>query len=452
MAFVSASVSLVELSPMKAAWLLWRPHQSTPVLTVICKATFELAPGIAPLATAQDDVNRRDLHTENNARLGLYSASDLVPYKPRADVTVVGKAFAPPGELARSVVTRVRVGSVDKSVEVHADRYLNRHGQLRANAFFSKMPIGYERAPGGPDTWNPVGKSLEGPADDKGRIALPNLQLPGEAINGRGARLTPVGLGPIPASWPWRRSLLCGEAPWTGEVWLDSPLPPNWNFSFFNVGPPDQQLEELRPDEPIHLEHLHPDQPHLDTRLPAVRPCVFVERARGAEALALRADTLWIDTNRLVQTVTWRGQLTLDENEESVRVLSVATEPGGPDPSWDYVWALAEQKKKSVDPPPSSDERDVKTRERVVRTRVDGKRQPASQRLTSPVPLVPSSDHSPGWLPPPSRRDPGIVSGALEIVLAGEEAHMLEQLASDQALSPSDVVRHLVRQAHTRRR
>src|SRR5262245_18761214 len=100
---------------------------------------------------------------------------------------------------------------------------------------------------------------------------------------------------------------------------------------------------------------------------------------------------------------------------------------------------LAEQKKKSVEPPPSSDESNVKTRERHVRTRVDGnKRQPASQRLTSPVPLVPSSDHSPGWLPPASRREPAFMSGALEIVLAGEEAHMLEQLASDQALSPSD--------------
>ncbi|HZO15341.1 MAG TPA: DUF2169 domain-containing protein [Polyangiaceae bacterium] len=444
---MSARVSVVELSPLKAAWLLWRPDRSAPVLTVICKATFGLAPGVAVLSSAQDDVNQRDLHTENNPRLGLYSASDMVPYKPRADVTVVGKAFAAPGELARSVIARVKVGSVDKRVEVHAERYLNRHGQLRANAFFSKMPIGYERAPGGLDTPNPVGMTLDGPSDEKGRIALPNLQIPGEAINGRGSKLTPVGLGPIPASWPWRRNLQRSEAPWNGSHWLEPPLPSDWNYGFFNVAPPDQQLEEIRADEAMRLEHLHPNEAQLDTRLPGIRPIVFVERARGAQALAMRADTLWIDTNRLVQTVTWRGQVSLEQPNEKLRVLVAATEAGGAEPSWDQVWLLADKKKRSVEPPPSSDQSHVKTRVDSGKGRV---RQPSSQRLTSPVPLVPSNDHSPDWLPPPSMR--GVQQRTtVELPMTAEELTMLEQLAAEQALSPADVVRHLVRQAHARR-
>ena len=117
----------------------------------------------------------------------------------------------------------------------------------------------------------------------------------------------------------------------------------------------------------------------------------------------------------------------------------------GAEPSWDQVWALAEKKKKSVEPPPSSDQREVKTR-------VDGRRarQASAQRLTSPVPLVPSSDHSPGWLPPPSRRG-AVPSSVVELAMTSEEAQMLEQLAADQALSPADVVRQLVRQAYARR-
>jgi hypothetical protein len=461
---VPGNVSLVELGRLKAAALVWQPQQAAPVLTVICKATFELTPGVAGLASVQDDVNLRDLHTENNPRLGLYSASDVVPYKPRADVTVVGKAFAPPNQLARSVIARVKVGSVDKRVEVHADRYLNRHGRLRANAFFSKMPIGYERSAGGPDTPNPVGRALDGSRDDKGRLALPNVQVPGETVSGPSGWLTPVGLGPIPASWPWRRALLRGEAPWSGDRWLDPALPADWNFAFFNVAPPDQQLDEIRLDEAIHLEHLHPDEPRLETRLSGVRPCVFVQRGQAAQAVTLRADTLWIDTNRLVQTLTWRGQLSLEEPVEMVRVLVAAVEPGAADPSWDQVWWMAEQKRSS--PPPSSGSERVKTR---AEGKAGNKPVPSSQRLTSPVPLVPSSDHSPGWLPPPSRRAPPrrddggpesppaatVIDGegrSVEVMLSPSEREMLDELAADQALSPGDVLRHLLRQAYARRR
>jgi len=75
------SVRVIELSPLQACTLLWQPAGGEQVLTVICKATYDLQPGIAPLSEAQDDVNERDLHSENNPALGLHSASDVAPYK-----------------------------------------------------------------------------------------------------------------------------------------------------------------------------------------------------------------------------------------------------------------------------------------------------------------------------------------------------------------------------------
>ena len=178
-----ANVELVELSPLRAATLLWRPQHGGPVLTVICKATYQLSSGVSQLATVQDDVNERDLHKENNPKLGLYSASDIAPYKSRADVTLVGRAFAPPRELARSLVARLCVGSVDKRVEVHAERFVSRSGRIVDDKFFSKMSVGYERAAGGHETANPVGRGVSDPLDSNGRLRLPNLQRPGEVFH-----------------------------------------------------------------------------------------------------------------------------------------------------------------------------------------------------------------------------------------------------------------------------
>jgi len=449
---MSAKPEIVELSPLKTATLVWRPQQGPPVMTVVCKATYDLTPGVAPLSEAQDDVNRRDLHRENNPKLGLHSASDLVPYKPRADVTLVGKAFAPPRELAQSVVARLQVGSVDKRVEVHAERFLTRDRQVQADKFFSKMPIGYERAAGGPLTANPVGLSLDSKPDSMGRIALPNLQMPGETVTGQ--PLTPIGFGPIPASWPMRRALGGEDAlELSGDDWLSREVSSEYDWDYFNVAPRDQQLVEIRPDERIHLEYLHPEEVHLDTHLPGYRPCVYVEGAGGAQRVAMKGDTLWIDTNRLVQTLTWRGHFAVADPDARVRVL-VSMVDANTEVSWDEVWRAAEHRRRraqvTVAQGPSSTER-----------------ADALGRLTSPVQLVPNSDHLPVWMPPPSsggtvrsshspvtagQDDPGPSSSlVVGLTLRSDEGAMLAELCESMNQDAEGVLKEALRQAYRSR-
>ncbi len=70
------------------------------------------------------------------------------------------------------------------------------------------------------------------------------------------------------------------------------------------------------------LEGLHPDHTRLVTSLPGVRPRAMLERSgRPAEELRLRADTLWIDTDRGVCTMTWRGAVPLAHAGETGRVV-----------------------------------------------------------------------------------------------------------------------------------
>src|SRR5690348_15591455 len=110
-------MEVLSLCPFRAVGLVWQPRPVAYSLLLVCKGTFELGPGVARLAEIQDYPNEEDNHWDDDANRSLYSATDLVPMKPRADVLLVGHAFAPYGQEVDSFVTRLVVGEVAKAVE-----------------------------------------------------------------------------------------------------------------------------------------------------------------------------------------------------------------------------------------------------------------------------------------------------------------------------------------------
>jgi hypothetical protein len=316
--------------PFRAASLAWTPRPGAAVLTVVCKATFQLRPGESPLAAEQDLPNEDDNHWNDDPSRSLYSPCDLVPHKARADVLLVGSAFAPRGQPARSLLVRLVVGEIDKSIEVFLDRAFAPGGKLREGPGFVKMPMRWERAAGGPDTWNPVGVRLRGPPDVHGNVAVPNLQPPGLVVARPTDPVPPVAFGPIAATWPERQDKLGRLAgSWPRAGWTEQPLPDGIDPAYFNAAPRDQQLDTLRGDERILLENLHPEYPRLSTALPGIRPEAQVERpGRPIRLLEMRADTLWIDTDRGLCTLTWRAELPLDRRDEPGMVRIAAAGAG----------------------------------------------------------------------------------------------------------------------------
>jgi hypothetical protein len=199
-------MKVISVGPFLTGSLVWRPAPDRWVLTVVAKATFTLKPGKVGLAAEQQGLDERERHWSDDEARSLYSPCDLVPFKRRVDVVLVGQAFAPRGAPARSLVARLGVGEIDKSIEVHPDRALTREGELREGGRWTSMPLLYERAAGGPETWNPVGVSREAPPDSYGQRLLPNLQAPSAGLSDADLA-APVGFGPIPASWR------CGRRP-----------------------------------------------------------------------------------------------------------------------------------------------------------------------------------------------------------------------------------------------
>jgi hypothetical protein len=314
-------MDVVSTCALPVASLLWQPRAGVYTLTVVCRATFLLQPGESTLAPEQEPPSLDDVPSGDPAR-SLHAPSDLAPLKPLADVVLVGSAFAPGGQPARSFVARLAVGDVEKAVEVFGDRAFGADGGMREGAGVTRMPLTYERAAGGPETWNPVG--VRGNVRDAyRRIPLPNIQRPGLDVTSPQDFVEPIGFGPIHPLWPTRRERLGRHAAtWSPRDWHHSPMPDDLDPAFFCVAPADQQLRELRDGTRVVLDNLHPEHPRLSTRLPVLRPVAVLEgRAQGPLEMPMRCDTLWIDTDRGLATLTWRAQVLLEHAREHGRVV-----------------------------------------------------------------------------------------------------------------------------------
>ncbi len=245
--------------PCAVASIVWRKPSGSWAQTIICKLTFLLRPGEAELFEPMEPIHETDVPWPGAPAFGLYAPADLAPFKPHADVILIGHAYAPgdagpplpsfaPNDNERSFVARLDVAGVDKVI----------------------------------------------------------------TLSGEQPRVTE--LAPLPAASATRQAELGTFAGrWPDEGWNLQPIPEDISPAFFNVAPEDQRTVALRDDQHIRLTYLHPELPFLTSRLPGVRPVARLERPGvPSEGVKMTPDTLWIDTDRSVCTLTFRGRVGLD--------------------------------------------------------------------------------------------------------------------------------------------
>jgi hypothetical protein len=314
--------------PFTAGTMTWQAQDGSWTLTVCVRGTFSLIHGReAALADIQEPITI-ERHYENDLHQGIYAPSDLVPYKPRTDVILVGSAFAADQGPVDALIARFAVGELDKSVGVIGDRlWIEGPDGLEPSppTPFRAMPLRNERAARTAD--NPWGFDLTRPPV-AGALALPNL----EAIDDQPEEGRVIGFGALPPSASARRTLLTAE----GWAWVSEgsagPVPPGFDFAFYNAAPRDQQMGLLRNRTAIILENMHREHSRLEVKLPSVRPKVFLvsRDAERAIEVAMRCDTLWIDTDRAVMSLSWRGLIGLGAAEtQGLDTILVAAEAKG---------------------------------------------------------------------------------------------------------------------------
>ncbi|MFT3772227.1 MAG: DUF2169 domain-containing protein [Minicystis sp.] len=339
-------------------------------VTVVVKGTFAIVPGgeITPVAAAPLVVD--DEHHGGHPAHSLRAAGELAAYLRRVDVLLTGHAHAPPGQAVTALTARLILGRdrevlVNKSIRVQGD-WSEQTGELSA---LQHMPLIYERALGGPGSdENPAGVGLAG-----GRS--PNL------VDPRG-RPVPACFAPIPRRWPVRARLLGDLDPGALEAKVPA-LPDTFDWAYFQAAPADQQIDKLRGDEVIVLEGMHPTLPRVETRLPGARALAKVygpgpELVSG-RPLALRADTLHIDTTGQTCTILWRGHFPAEGLD--LDTLEVAAGIELPNRPLVWPWQEWQRRAPAADKAPDSVTVHLKEEEiaaRFARPAAESAREPAA--------------------------------------------------------------------------
>lgn len=309
---------------------LWRTAGQLRV-TLACKATFSMVEGGPMRVVAPAPIVVTDEHAGADSTRSVLIASDLVPYRPRGEVLFAGHAHAPNGSPCASLTARLAVIGqrpyVDKSIHVFGERVVLAEGQLSAPVPFTRMPIVYDRTIQHPDE-NPSGM-----ATGTGAPA-PNLVDPHDGAS-------PTGLGPIAASWPVRRRMLRQLDPAVVETPVPE-IPDAFAWSYFQAAPPDQRCPFFEGNEWLVLDGLHPDRAHFETQLPSVRAAARLYQPTSGEGLGdapfrefpLAADTLFVDGDRGLVCLVWRGNLDIEQSQLATMQVLAGLEVGGRGVPW----------------------------------------------------------------------------------------------------------------------
>ncbi|MEP7120939.1 MAG: DUF2169 domain-containing protein [Byssovorax sp.] len=269
---------VASLCSLPVGVLRWRGP--TPRLTVIVKATYAIArDGEAELAATQLPLSL-DLADPHGDASALWYASDFVPRKARADVTLVGGAFADP---ASALIP----------VQLLLDG-LERRFVARAGA---------------PSPYIPLSESYlhASLARNAATVAVGPRSLAARALGDAAAALDAAGL---PAG----------------------PLDEGFDHGAFNAAPREQQIAALRADATITLVGATRDGERRTVRLPGHRPRAFHAGAGGPggtpNEITLTPDTLWIDSFTEIAVVVWRGEIALADLPERPEEILLALEQG----------------------------------------------------------------------------------------------------------------------------
>jgi uncharacterized protein YjbI with pentapeptide repeats len=282
--------------------------------------------------------------------LGKDVAFDAGMPKARAEVLLTAKAYPAGRKPQAACQVRLKLGKVDKTLYAVGDRFW-KGGAPTPPQPFSELPITYANAFGGEGyAQNPLGKGFAPVRTPKGEVhPLPNIEDPKHLLRSPKDRSLPAGFGPYELTWPQRFS----KTGTYDEKWMKERFPgfaKDIDWTFFNTAPEDQQLQDfLQGDEAFTLEHMHPDKPILQGRLPGLRMRAFINQrtAKGEEfrEVGTRLDTVHLFPHAERGVLLFRGMTRVAEDDGTdVKQLMVACEaPSAPRPLAHYQKVLAER-------------------------------------------------------------------------------------------------------------
>jgi|GEM_PF-149223 len=322
---VTPHVPVVNATTLPVWTMPWQVRPPEHALVVVAKATFLMGEDGALTLSGNQDPPSGDVFFDADEATphgsSLRYPSDFAIFKPAADVLLVGHAYSP--DPASGVAhVELRVGELRRRVAVFGDRRWGSFGFEGRPARFEKMPLRWERAMGGPlSDANPIGRGY------KTGILAPNLERPEALVKTAGDRPAPACFGPAAPHWKPRRAKLgTYDGSWLRERWPY--FPADFDWSYFNSAPAEQQVAYLRGDERFSLRGVRPGGAAFEGALTGLRPRVYAQRTEAAGGsffeVSMRLDTAWFDTDEKKVVLVWRGLFpTADEDAPDIAALFV---------------------------------------------------------------------------------------------------------------------------------
>ena len=303
------------------------------MLVVAIKGTFSIPKhaGEQPqLTEPQIPLIEADTFTGEPGFSAVVHEVDYAPIKHRCDILLNGSAYAPDGCPTSRVQVGMKVGAMAKSFNVIGNRFWEA-GMASIGASyagdFDIMPISYDNAFGGMDYRhkdeskhsaympNPVGKGYHGVLDGDlvDGSPLPNTEELNRSIKIPNQDYKPMAFGSIGRGWSERLQYTgTYDDQWLADVFPF--LPADFDERYYQAAPQDQQLQQLKGGEDVVLINLTPDgRTHF--KLPQLEvPVVFFRKKGGKEETRARLDTLVLEPDKGLFTLTWRAMIPLKKN------------------------------------------------------------------------------------------------------------------------------------------
>jgi hypothetical protein len=350
-------MELLNATKMRAGYTMGLRPDGRELLVVVVKGTFKIPKeNTHPELTEQQvDLVMADEFTGEPGFSAPNYESDFAPTKPRCDVLLNGRAYAPASRPVSRVDVGLRVGAMAKFFSVVGDRVWKKDWfsiYATEPKPFTVMPISYDNAFGGVDQSDPderqhrtylenhAGKgfhfNLEKEAIDE--RPLPNTEEIGRRVTIPRGNYRPMAFGPIGRAWQPRPKF----AGTYDQNWLDNVfpfLPSDFNDRYYQAAPEDQQIDYLRGGEEIVLHNLTP-QGRTTFKVPTISvPVTFCLRNGEEKETLATNDTIIIEPDLGHFMLVWRISLPLKKNMFEVAQVLVGKMSRG--------WYRARQQGKS---------------------------------------------------------------------------------------------------------
>lgn len=269
---------------------------------------FEEQPEVSGPIDYEDDLGKGPRHDD-----------DLVTWKPNVDVLLNAVCYPPAdAKVTEQCVAFGVEGHFRKELLVTGPRWWEPtplgDWEMSEPKPLEPTPLRWEYSFGGISCeTNPIGLGYEADlrSDPENPFySLPRIENPNDRIHDPNDTPLPVNFGPIPEHWSMRDKKL-GTRDLRWQVFTAPKPPKDYDPTFMNAAPEDQQVARLRGDEIIFIENCHPAQTFFNIALPNVRPRMFYvlvgDKERTLHELPLNIDTVRVDLEAGQLILLWRS-------------------------------------------------------------------------------------------------------------------------------------------------